>query len=147
MASSPSAANLGGILLTNMNSPSIPVMICLPLCHPLLYHWKLQHQPAICISDIHKTLISRPPKTHFLCHDEKTQNYIRIHISATLAWVQSLLMKIINIASLFPSSLSSFCIYTVDCIYLFSCVCMFMDGHTMINSDCCPFWSRACHVC
>lgn len=39
---------------------------------------------------------------------KENENNIKIHISGTLTWVQSLLIKMINIDSLFPSPLLSF---------------------------------------
>lgn len=52
-----------GILLTNVSSACIPVMICVPLCHCLLY---LQGQTAVCTSDVHKALMFFLHKIPFL---------------------------------------------------------------------------------
>lgn len=146
LVSSPSAANLRVILLTNMNSSFISLIPLFPLYFYFImrnYSTNLLFAPQKSIK-----LIFSSQESYFLCHDGKTENNIKILISAILTWVQSLLMKMINIASFFPSPLPSvsFYISVVSSGLYISCF-MWMCVIPIINNDCCPFWTKACRMC
>lgn len=101
----------------------IPLLCWCVSHYATLYYWKIQCQPAIFTLDIHKTFTSFLQKSHFTSHDEKTQNNIKFHITAALAWAKFLLMKMSDVASLFPSPLSSFCT-RLKWADMFVCLCI-----------------------
>lgn len=126
----------------------------------------LQDQPAVCTSNAHKTLMVFLHKIPFHLSgwrnskQYKNSYYWSSSLSATSAHEND---KMIRLSRSFLPLFHLFAYRSqvgsqlrslqqdLSClkwtVYMSFHVCLFMHSTPTVNSDCCPFWSRACSVC
>lgn len=127
-------------------------LLCWSLSHyATLYHWTIEHQPAIFTLDIRKKNYIFPPEVPLHASWWKNSKEYKTPYSCitSLSKISAhenvwRCLSVSFSSSTFPYT---YLLSQVGCVYLPWCGCVFVHSTPVESSHCCPFCRRICPVC